>query len=84
MIICSPLIRGVRGGSSRIEYVKDRPGHDRRYAIDWTKINQDLGWKPEHDFKEWIHQTIDWYKENEDWWRPLKAAAEETYKKTGQ
>lgn len=66
-------------GEDKIEFVKDRPGHDRRYAIDWTKINRELGWEPEHDFKDWLHQTIDWYKENESWWRPLKEEAEKIY-----
>ena len=50
-----------------ITYVKDRPGHDRRYAIDATKINKELGWKPSVTFEEGLKQTIDWYFENEDW-----------------
>jgi len=69
---------------SSIEFVKDRPGHDRRYAVDWSKINKELGWKPERDFDEWLVKTVDWYRENEWWWRPLKQKAEELYKKTGQ
>lgn len=68
----------------RIKFVKDRPGHDRRYAIDWTKINRELGWEPAHTFTEWLQKTVDWYKANEAWWRPLKEEAEATYKKTGQ
>lgn len=71
-------------GEEKIEFVKDRPGHDRRYAVDWSKINKDLGWEPEHTFEEWLTKTVDWYKENESWWRPLKEEAEATYKKTGQ
>lgn len=55
-----------------IEYVKDRPGHDRRYAIDWSKINHDLGWKPQYDFDTWLEKTIDWYRENKEWWGKLK------------
>lgn len=55
-----------------IEFVKDRPGHDRRYAIDWTKINIELGWQPKHDFDTWLGKTIEWYKTHESWWRPLK------------
>jgi dTDP-glucose 4,6-dehydratase len=57
---------------SKIEYVKDRPGHDRRYAIDWSKINRELGWRPTHDFEEALKLTIDWYKNNQDWWKKLK------------
>ncbi len=68
----------------RIEFVKDRPGHDRRYAVDWSKIESELGWKPEHDFADWLRQTIDWYKKNESWWRPLKQQAEQLYKRTNQ
>jgi dTDP-glucose 4,6-dehydratase len=53
-----------------IEYVPDRLGHDFRYAIDDSKLRE-LGWKPEHSFDEWLQKTVDWYKENEWWWRPL-------------
>lgn len=55
-----------------IEYVKDRPGHDRRYAVDWSKIYQELGWKPQHKFDQALKETIKWYKENEPWWKKLK------------
>jgi len=56
-------------GSSRklITFVKDRPGHDKRYAIDASKINRELGWKPSVDFSEGLSKTIDWYLENEAW-----------------
>ena len=50
-----------------ITYVKDRPGHDLRYAIDSTKIEKDLGWYPSVTFEEGLDQTIDWYLENNDW-----------------
>lgn len=58
-----------------VKYVKDRLGHDKRYAIDPTKIETELGWKPEYTFDTGIVKTIDWYKDNEDWWQPLKAKA---------
>ena len=58
-----------------IKYVKYRLGHDKRYAIDPTKIETELGWKPEYTFDTGIVKTIDWYKNNEDWWQPLKAKA---------
>lgn len=60
---------GRKKGESEklITYVKDRPGHDRRYAIDATKINKELGWKPSVTFEEGLSQTIDWYLENTDW-----------------
>ena len=56
----------------RIEYVADRPGHDRRYAVDATRIRQDLGWTPSVSFEEGMAATIAWYQEHEDWWRPIK------------
>lgn len=64
-----------------IEFVKDRPGHDRRYAIDSTKIETELGWKPEFKFEEAIEKTIDWYLENKNWWeRILSGEYHEYYK----
>lgn len=55
-----------------IEYVTDRPGHDRRYAINAAKIKKELGWKAKYSFEEGIRSTINWYKNNKDWWKPLK------------
>jgi dTDP-glucose 4,6-dehydratase len=54
-----------------IEYVKDRPGHDRRYSIDSKKLKK-LGWSPEHDFDFALKSTVEWYRKNESWWKPLK------------
>ena len=66
-------ILSIMGESEdKIEYVKDRPGHDRRYAIDWSKTHEELGWEPEHSFDSALEKTIKWYKNNEDWWKPLK------------
>ena len=56
-----------------VQYVKDRPGHDRRYAIDAGKIKRELGWEPRHRFEEAIKTTIAWYKAHEDWWRAIKS-----------
>ena len=56
-----------------IRYVEDRPGHDRRYAIDATKISSDLGWEPTEDFESGIRKTINWFLDNEAWWSPLLA-----------
>lgn len=56
-------------------YVEDRLGHDRRYAIDPTKLEAELGWKPQYTFDTGILETIEWYQENENWWRPLKERA---------
>ena len=59
-----------------IEFVKDRPGHDRRYALDSSKIKNELSWEPQHSFDEWLGKTVEWYKNNEEWWRPLKKQVE--------
>jgi dTDP-glucose 4,6-dehydratase len=62
------LGRGNKRSSQRlIEFVPDRPGHDRRYAIDSSKIQNELGWRPRHKFEEAIEATIDWYLENREW-----------------
>jgi dTDP-glucose 4,6-dehydratase len=61
------LGRSKGESESLITYVKDRPGHDRRYAIDATKLNKELGWSPSVTFEEGLAETIDWYLNNEDW-----------------
>lgn len=67
------------------ELVKDRPGHDRRYAIDSTKLQTQLGWKPKQtDFTTGLEQTIKWYTENRAWWEGAKSATEAKYKAQGQ
>lgn len=58
---------------SLIRFVKDRPGHDRRYAIDPTKIKNELGWYPETDFESGIEKTVRWYLENREWWEKIKS-----------
>lgn len=77
--ITKKLLKILNKDNNFIEYVKDRPGHDRRYAVDWNKINNELGWKPQHDFDQWILNTVEWYCNNEWWWRPLKEKAEKFY-----
>ncbi|MBI5356763.1 dTDP-glucose 4,6-dehydratase [Candidatus Collierbacteria bacterium] len=62
-----------------IESVKDRPGHDRRYSVDWSKIKKDLGWQPAHDFKQWLQKTIEWYTNNQTWWRRVKSGEYQEY-----
>ncbi|HMS64747.1 MAG TPA: dTDP-glucose 4,6-dehydratase [Ignavibacteria bacterium] len=61
------ILQKLGKGEDMIQYVKDRPGHDRRYAIDSTKIMTDLGWKPKYDFESGIELTIKWYLDNPDW-----------------
>lgn len=62
-----------------ITYVKDRPGHDRRYAIDATKINKELGWKPSVTFEEGLSETIDWYLENTEWLKHVTSGEYQHY-----
>lgn len=67
---------------SYIEKVKDRPGHDVRYAVDHSKISRELGWQPKVSFSEGLKITVDWYKENQDWWKKAKSGEyKEYYKK---
>jgi dTDP-glucose 4,6-dehydratase len=62
-----------------ITYVKDRPGHDRRYAIDATKINKELGWKPTVTFEQGLSETIDWYLQNTEWLQHVTSGAYQQY-----
>ncbi len=66
-------------GEDMIEYVKDRPGHDRRYAIDFSKIKNELGWEPLHSFDEWLELTVKWYQENTEWWKDVKSGSYQNY-----
>ena len=54
-----------------IEYVSDRPGHDRRYSIDASKIQNQTGWKPKYEFEQALKETVEWYAKNQKWWEPL-------------
>lgn len=67
------------------DWVRDRPGHDRRYAIDPTKLVTELGWKPKHvDFRKGLEDTVKWYRENEPWWADVKEETEAKYAVQGQ
>ena len=70
---------------SWLEHVNDRPGHDMRYAIDASKLRDELGWEPKYtDFRTGLQNTIDWYTDNEAWWQPQKEATEAKYKELGR
>jgi dTDP-glucose 4,6-dehydratase len=66
---------------SLIRFVKDRPGHDRRYAIDFSKIERDLKWRPQVTFEEGIRLTVEWYQEHRPWWRKIKTGEYMNYYK---
>ena len=68
-------------GEEMSEFVKDRAGHDRRYAIDFSKIKNELGWKPEVSFEDGLKMTIEWYKNNESWWKKIKSGEYQKYYK---
>ena len=65
------ILKKLGISEDNIKYVKDRPGHDRRYAIDSTRIMTELGWEPKYNFEEGIELTINWYKENVEWWKKV-------------
>jgi dTDP-glucose 4,6-dehydratase len=80
--IANLILKIMGKDSSFIKFVKDRPGHDRRYAIDWSQTKNQLGWSPKHQLEDYLETTIKWYQDNQWWWRPLKATAENFYKST--
>lgn len=73
LTVIKKILRYMNVGESMIEFVKDRLGHDRRYAIDWTKIHSELGWKPAFDFDTYLEKTIEWYKSHDEWWKRIKS-----------
>ena len=70
--ITKKLIELLGKTEEMIKPVEDRLGHDRRYSVDCSKIISELGWTTEFDFEQALEKTVAWYRENEDWWRPLK------------
>ncbi|HRV76040.1 MAG: dTDP-glucose 4,6-dehydratase [Candidatus Nomurabacteria bacterium] len=78
------ILKEMNKDESYLEHVKDRPGHDLRYAIDNSKLVNELGWSPRYtNFEEGLRATIEWYKNNEKWWKPQKVETEEKYKRIG-
>jgi dTDP-glucose 4,6-dehydratase len=70
--ITTLILDAMGADKSSIEYVEDRKGHDLRYSVDWTKINRELGYEPQVKFEDGLNETIQWYRDNEAWWKPLK------------
>ena len=77
--IVNLIIKELNKDESLIEFVDDRLGHDRRYAIDSTKIQEELGWKPKYTFETGIHETIQWYLDNQDWMNQVKSGEYQEY-----
>ncbi|GIP00008.1 dTDP-glucose 4,6-dehydratase [Paenibacillus lautus] len=77
--IVTTILEELGKPESLITYVADRPGHDRRYGIDPTKITNELGWKPKHNFETGIKETIQWYLNHKDWWTRIQSGAYRDY-----
>ncbi|MFJ5303029.1 dTDP-glucose 4,6-dehydratase [Streptomyces sp. NPDC088350] len=70
------LLEACGADWDRVERVEDRKGHDLRYSVDWSKIHDELGYTPQHDFTAGLADTVAWYRDNRAWWEPLKARVE--------
>ena len=77
--VVQTILKALDKPESLIKYVKDRPGHDRRYAIDPTKIHNELGWLPETKFEDGIKKTIQWYLDNREWWETIISGEYQNY-----
>lgn len=77
--IIKKIIKILGKDETYIEFVKDRPGHDRKYAIDWTKISNELKWKPEHPVDYYLRETVKWYQNNTSWWQRVKNGTYKDY-----
>jgi dTDP-glucose 4,6-dehydratase len=66
------ILERIGKPTSLIRHVEDRPGHDRRYGLDTTRIREELGWEPRRDWRQTLHDTIDWYVANPDWWQAIR------------
>ena len=73
--ITKSILDAMDASESSIEYVEDRKGHDFRYSVDWSKIKGELGYEPQVKFEDGLQETIQWYRNNQEWWEPLKRRA---------
>ena len=77
--ICDRLLEALGKDRTFVHYVTDRPGHDRRYAIDSSKVQRELGWKPQWTFEKALVHTVEWYRQNRAWWEPIKDGSYREY-----
>jgi dTDP-glucose 4,6-dehydratase len=73
--VARTILRLLKKPESQIQFVKDRPAHDKRYSVDCTKIQRDLKWEQKVGFEEGLKKTVDWYMNNQSWWRNIKSGA---------
>ena len=81
LAVVRAVLREVGASEDLLQLVRDRPGHDRRYAMDASKIRTELGWEPRYHLEEGMAHTVAWYRANEAWWRPLLGDSYQTYYK---
>jgi dTDP-glucose 4,6-dehydratase len=77
--VVKKILAIMQKDENMIEFVKDRPGHDRRYDVDWSKLKRELGWEPLYGFDDWLEKTVVWYKKHEDWWKDIKNGSYQEY-----
>src|SRR3989344_7316 len=80
--VVKKILKILGKNESEIEFVKDRLAHDRRYAIDWSKAKNELGYQPKSDFEDCLEKTVQWYQQNKDWWQKVKSGEYQKYYRT--
>ena len=78
-VVAEEILKIIHKPVTLIKFVKDRPGHDFRYSVDTTKIQNELKWTPKINFEDGLKNTIKWYQDNEPWWRKIKNAEYQSY-----
>ena len=79
IVVVKSILSALGKGEDLIHYVTDRPGHDRRYAMDITKVTRELGWKPRYTFAVGLNETVQWYVANRQWWERVRSGAYQEY-----
>ena len=79
--VARQILKALKKPESLLEFVKDRPGHDRKYAVDWSKAKKELKWQPKRNFNERLADTVQWYDNNRWYWEKQKKEVESFYEK---